>query len=119
MPDESRAILDSAASVLKVAAPVIARLPLFDISPVTARALKVPPTVEAPRFKAEASITSAFPPDPVVFKLTAPVNALVVVARVMSASLALVVKEEVPVTVSTTPCVILPVVAVMLRFPPT
>ena len=63
--------------------------------------------------------TSAFPVDPVVFKVTASVSALVEVSNVIVALLALVVKEEVPVTARATVSVILPVVAVTLRFPPT
>ena len=82
-------------------------------------ALKVPPTVEAARFNPEAFTTVAFPEDPLVFKLTAPVSALEVSLRVMVPLLALVVKEEVPVTVTAAPCVMFPVVAVILKFPPT
>ena len=54
-----------------------------------------------------------------MLKVIAPVNALVVVLRVISALFALVVKEEVPPTVTARPCVMLPVVAVTFRFPPT
>ena len=61
----------------------------------------------------------ASPLFPVVFNATAPVNALVVVLRVMSAPLALVVKEEVPAIVNAPESVMLPVVAVAAIFPPT
>ena len=61
---------------MKVAVPVTAILPLSHILPVVAVALKLPPTVEAPRFKPDASTTVALPDDPVVFNATAPVNAL-------------------------------------------
>ena len=69
---------------MNVEAPAIVRLPLSDILPVVAVALKLPPTVEAPRFKPDASTTVACAEDPVVFKLTAPVNALALF-KVMSA----------------------------------
>ena len=54
-----------------------------------------------------------------VFKLTAPVNALVDTSSQMVALFALVVKEEVPVIASAPESVMLPVVAVARRFPPT
>jgi hypothetical protein len=44
--------------------------------PDLAVACKVPPIVEAARFKPAVDTNVALPEDPVVFKLTAPVNAL-------------------------------------------
>ena len=61
----------------------------------------------------------AWPVEPVVLRVTALANTLPVLLRVMSASLALVVKEEVPVTATAAPWVMFPVVAVMLKLPPT
>ena len=52
-------------------------------------------------------------------KVTAPVNAFANEFKSISASVANVVKEEVPVTVTAAPWVMFPVVAVMIRFPPT
>ena len=47
------------ALVVNEEVPAIVRLPLSDILPVVAIATKLPPTVEAARFKPDASITVA------------------------------------------------------------
>ena len=61
----------------------------------------------------------AWAKEPVVLRVTALANALPVLLRVMSAPLALVVKEEVPDTATAAPWVMFPAPAVMLKFPPT
>ena len=78
----------------------------------------MPPTVDAAisNFVVPPS-TVAFPVDPVVLKVTAPVNALVVVSRVMSSLLALVVNEEVPLIARVPLSVIVPPVEVATRLP--
>ena len=106
------------ALVVKEEVPVIVSAPLSDIFPVAAVAARLPPTVEAPRSKPDASTTVALPDDPVVFNATAPVNALALF-NVIVPLLALVVKEEVPAIVSTPESVMLPVVAVATKLPPT
>ena len=63
LPDWSRIILLPSAVVMKVAAPVIVRLPLSDISPVVAVPLKVPPIVDVAKFK-PASFTMVTAPVP-------------------------------------------------------
>ena len=79
--------------------------------------------VEAARTSAvvpPSIVTSASVPESsLVVSVTAPVNALVVVSRAIVALFALVMKEEVPPTATARPCVMLPVVAVTFRFPPT
>ena len=50
--------------------------PLSTMLPVVAVAIRLPPTVEAARFKPDASTTVALPDDPVVLNATVPVNAL-------------------------------------------
>ena len=62
--DPSRIIFDPVAPVIKVAAPVIVRVPVSVIFPVVDVALKVPPTVVAPRARLLASVTMTLP-DPV------------------------------------------------------
>jgi hypothetical protein len=61
--------------------------------------------------------TSACPVDPLVFKVTAPVNALFVVSRVISLLLALVVNDEVPLIPRAPLSVIEPPVEVAIRLP--
>ena len=81
--------------------------------------VKFPPTDDAATSRAVVPLSIvACPVDPVVFNATAPVNALVLF-KVMSALFALVVKEEVPAIVNAPLSVILPVVAVAAKFPPT
>ena len=63
--------------------------------------VKFPPTDDAATLRAVVPLSIvALPDDPVVFKVTAPVNAFAEL-RVMSALLTLVVKEEVPAIVKT------------------
>ena len=52
-------IVASVALVVKEEVPATVRAPLSDIFPVVAVALKLPPRVEAPRFKPDASTTVA------------------------------------------------------------
>ena len=61
----------------------------------------------------------AFALEPVVLNVTAPVNALVAVSKVMVALLALVVKLDTPLTLNAPLSLIFPVVAVALKSPPT
>ena len=90
---------------------VIPLPPLIDRSPFT---------VNVPRFNAVVPLSIVTSPElPAVAAETAPVNALLSVLKVIVALLALVVKDDVPVTARATFCVILPVVAVTLRLPPT
>ena len=106
-------------SVVKEAVPLTVITPLSVIeSP--AVTVKLPPIVDAAMLNAVVPLSIvALPDDPVVLKVTAPVSALVEVFNVIVPLLALVVKDEVPVTARATVSVILPVVAVTLRFPPT
>ena len=55
----SRAIVALFALVMKEEAPVIASAPLSDIFPVAAVAVRLPPTVDSPRSKPDASTTVA------------------------------------------------------------
>ena len=59
---------------MKVAAPVIARLPLSDISPVVAVPLKVPPIVDAAKIK-PAAFTMVTAPVPLGARVKAPSTA--------------------------------------------
>ena len=62
-PDPSRIILDPPATVMNVAAPVIARLPLpWVMFPVVAVALSAPRTVDAAKFNPASFTTVAVPP---------------------------------------------------------
>ena len=83
--------------------------------------VKSPSIVDAATINAvvpPSMITSASAPAlSLVVIVTAPVNALVVVSSVIVASLALVVKEDVPVTVNAPESVIFPIVAVAARLP--
>ena len=69
-------IVASVALVVNEEVPAIVNTPLSTMSPVVAVAIRLPPTVEAARFKPDASTTVALPDDPVVFNATVPVNAL-------------------------------------------
>ena len=82
---------------MKVAAPVIARLPLSDISPVVAVPLKVPPIVDAAKFKF-TSFTMVTAPVPWGARVNAPVTARSF--RVITLWLASVVALRVPFTVT-------------------
>ena len=86
-------------------------------------------TVRSPSIVDAARISAVVPPSIVtsasvpeasfVVIVNAPVNAFVVVSRAIVASLALVVRVVVPVIASAPLSVILPVVAVAARLPPT
>ena len=133
LPFVVRAIVPSTASVPMLMTPLLssvvaARFPPTVMVPVSvmpeafpSRRVKFPPTEDAARINAvvpPSIVTLA--EDPVVLNVTALEKAFVVtVLKSIVALLALVVKEEVPVTVKATTWVMLPVVAVILRFPPT
>ena len=70
------------AEEVKVLPPVAVNTPLSVMFPVVEVAAKVPPTVDAPRFKL-VPLIAAFPV-PFVFSDTAPVKVLVWVARITS-----------------------------------
>ena len=90
------------ASVVAVRLPPTVTVPLSvmpDALPL--RKDKFPPTDDAAILRAVVPLSIvALPDDPVVFKVTAPVNAFAEL-RVISALLTLVVKEEVPAIVTT------------------
>ena len=82
--------------------------------------VRFPPTVDAAISRAVVPLSIvALAEDPVVLNVTALASALLALFRVIVASFALVVKEEVPVTARATVSVMFPVVAVTLRLPPT
>src|SRR5262249_49924495 len=93
-----------------VRAPVCVRLPTV---PVTVRS---PPTFEVPNTVALALVRLALPPVPVALSDAAPVSRLALVS-VMVASVAEVVNDEVPPTVSTPLCVRLPSLFTTVRLP--
>src|SRR5262245_1889459 len=84
-----------------VRAPVCVRLPTVSVT------VRLPPTFEAPSTVALALVRLALPLAPLVLSDAAPVSRLAL-ASVMVASVAEVVNDEVPVTVSTPVCVRLP-----------
>ena len=69
-----RVIVALFALVVKEEVPATVTLPLSDILPVVAVALKAPPTVDAARFNA-ASLTTVALPDPFVVRATVPSTA--------------------------------------------
>ena len=87
---------------MKVAAPVIARIPLSDISPVVAVPLKVPSMVDAAKFK-PAAFTMVTAPVP--FGARVKVSVTASWFRVIALSLASVVAVRVPFTVTVEPSV--------------
>jgi len=87
---------------MKVAAPVIVRTPLSDISPVVAVPLKVPPIVDAAKFKF-TSFTMITAPVRSGARVNAPVTARSF--RVITLWLASVVALRVPFTVTVEPLV--------------
>src|SRR5215510_7056850 len=95
-----------------VRAPVCVRLPTVSVT------VRLPPTFEAPSTVALALVRLALPLAPLVLSDAAPVSRLAL-ASVMVASVAEVVNDEVPVTVSTPVCVRLPSVLTTVRLPPT
>src|SRR5262249_11811108 len=95
-----------------VRAPVCVRLPSV---PVTVR---LTPTFEAPSTVALALVRLALPFAPLVLSDAAPVSRLALVS-VMVASVAEVVNDEVPPTVSTPVCVRLPSLFTTVRLPVT
>src|SRR5215510_12919293 len=95
-----------------VKAPVCVRLPTVSVI------VRLPPTFEAPSTVALALVRLALPFAPLVLSDAAPVSRLALVSA-MVASVAEVVNEDVPVTVSTPLCVRLPSVLTTVRLPPT
>src|SRR6516225_4951930 len=95
-----------------VKAPVCVKLPTVSVT------VRLPPTVEAPSTVALALVRLALPFAPLVLSDAAPVSRLALVSM-MVASVAEVVNEDVPVTVSTPVCVRLPSVLTTVRLPPT
>src|SRR6516225_4317840 len=94
-----------------VKAPVCVRLPTVSVT------VRLPPTFEAPSTVALALVRLALPLVPLVLSDAAPVSRLALVS-VIVASVAEVVNEEVPPTVSTPLCVRLPTRSVIVRFRP-
>ena len=112
-----KSISASACVVLKIDVPPTVTVPLSVIFPVVEFTLRLFPTLDVPSSVAMVLIMLALPVAPLVFKFTAPVNANVLKSIVAFA--ADVVKFEVPDTVTTPLSVILPVVAVATKSPPT
>jgi hypothetical protein len=110
-----RLIVALAAVVVKLEVPVTVTVPESVMFPVVAVALRLPFTVEVARSRAVVFTTLASPVAPLVDRLTAPVDARV--PRSTVALAAVVVKLEVPVTVTVPESVMFPVVAVALRLP--
>src|SRR5262245_16395880 len=94
-----------------VRAPVCVRLPTVSII------VRLPPTFDAPNTVALALVSCALPFAPLVLSDAAPVSRLALVS-VMVASVAEVVNDDVPPTVSTSLCVRLPTRSVTVRFRP-
>src|SRR6516162_975415 len=88
------------------------RLPTVSVT------VRLPPTFEAPNTVALALVRLALPFAPLVLSDAAPVSRLALVS-VIVASVAAVVNEEVPVTVSAPLWVRLPSVLTTVRLPPT
>ena len=101
----SKVIALSLTSVVNEDVPptVITPLSVITSPDVTA---KFCPTDTVPRFTAVVPLSNVTSPVPVVVKLTAPVNAFVVVFKVMDLFATSVMKLDVPVTVSAPVCVI-------------
>ena len=132
-PFVARATVPSTARVPRLINPLLssvvaARLPPTVTIPLSVILLpfltvRSPSMVEAARISAvvpASIVTSASVPElSFVVIVTAPVNALVVVSRAIVASLALVVSVVVPAIVNAPLSVMLPVVAVAARLPPT
>src|SRR5262249_45072952 len=95
-----------------VSTPVCVRLPTVSVT------VRLPPTFEAPSTVALALAWLALPLAPPPLSGSAPVRRLALVS-VMVASVAEVVNEDVPVTVSTPLWVRLPSVLTTVRLPPT
>src|SRR6516164_7567250 len=87
------------------------RLPTVSVT------VRLPPTFEAPSTVALALVNCALPFAPLVLSDAAPVSRLALVS-VMVASVAEVVNDDVPPTVSTPLCVRLPTRSVIVRFRP-
>ena len=130
VPVVTRAIVPSTARLPMLISPLLTsltavRLPLTVTVPLSVMpvalplvSFRLPPTVDAAISSCVVPPSiSAFPVDPVVLNVTAPVNALVVVSRVMSSLLALVVNEEVPVIASAPSSVMEPPVEITSRLP--
>src|SRR5262249_7033954 len=81
--------------------------------------VRLPPRVEFPSTVAKPLVSCALPAAPLVLSDTAPVSALLLLVSVMVASVAEVVNDDVPPTVSTPPCVRLPTRSVTTKLPPT
>src|SRR5262249_54501196 len=94
-----------------VRAPVCVRLPTVSII------VRLPPTFDAPNTVALALVSCALPFAPLVLSGAAPVSRLALVSG-MVASVAEVVNDDVPPTVSTPLCVRLPTRSVTVRFRP-
>src|SRR5262249_22747195 len=80
--------------------------------------VRLPPTLEAPSTVALALVRLALPLVPLVLSDAAPVNRLALVSAIV-ASVADVVNDDVPPTVSTPLCVKLPTASVTVRLRPT
>src|SRR6516225_8127466 len=96
-----------------VSTPLCVRLPTRSVT------TRLPPTFEAPSTVALLLVRLALPLAPLVLSEAAPVSKLPAFVSVMVASVAEVVNDEVPPTVSTPLCVRLPSVLTTVRLPPT
>jgi hypothetical protein len=97
-----------------VSTPACVRLPSVAVT------VRLPPTLDVSRTRPPARllVRLALPVVPLVLSDTAPVSRLALVS-VMSALATVVVNVDVPATVSTPVCVVLPPVFVTVRLPPT
>src|SRR5262249_30831790 len=95
-----------------VRAPVCVRLPTRSVT------VRLPPTFEVPNTVALALVRLALPFAPLVLSDAAPVSRLRALVSVIVASVAEVVNDEVPPTVSAPLCVRLPIRSVTTRFRP-
>ena len=86
--------------------------------PAEAVTVRLPPTFDAPSTVARLLVRLALPPVPLVLSDAAPVSRLALVS-VIVASVAEVVNDDAPVTVSTPVCVRLPSVLTAVRLPRT
>ena len=135
LPFVVRAIVPSTASVPMLMTPLLSSVVAARFPPTVTVPLSVMPdalplvSVKSPSI-VDAAMTSAVvppsmvtsasvPDESLVVMVNAPVKALVVVPKAIVALSALVTRVVVPVTAKATTWVMLPVVAVILRFPPT
>src|SRR6516165_5167225 len=109
-------IVASVAEVVNDDVPATVRTPVCVKLPTESVTVRLPPTFEAPSTVALALVRLALPFAPLVLSDAAPVSRLALVS-VMVASVAEVVNEEVPPTVSAPLCVRLPSLFTTVRLP--